>query len=239
CLAYIADSVIRGLKVLKDTHNIIHRDVKPTNILVNGQGKVKLCDFGVSGNLVASLAKTNIGCQSYMAPERIKTLNPDDATYSVQSDIWSLGLTILEVAAGGYPYPPETFDNIFSQLSAIVDGEPPKLDEKIYSKEAQYFVRSCLNKNPDLRPPYDILLESPWLKNHSGKVPPLMSELVKKSLEEEKPKPSQKVAKAPVVKPKEPSAGSLGRENVQSLLKNKVNAPALHRGGLTSQRIPR
>ena len=239
CLAYIADSVIRGLKVLKDTHNIIHRDVKPTNILVNGQGKVKLCDFGVSGNLVASLAKTNIGCQSYMAPERIKTLNPDDATYSVQSDIWSLGLTILEVAAGGYPYPPETFDNIFLQLSAIVDGEPPKLDEKIYSKEAQYFVRSCLNKNPDLRPPYDILLESPWLKKHSGKVPPLMSELVKKSLEEEKPKPSQKVAKAPVVKPKEPLAGSLGRENVQSLLKNKVNAPALHRGGLTSQRIPR
>ncbi|GEQ66339.1 hypothetical protein JCM33374_g2 [Metschnikowia sp. JCM 33374] len=239
CLAYIADSVIRGLKVLKDTHNIIHRDVKPTNILVNSLGKVKLCDFGVSGNLVASLAKTNIGCQSYMAPERIKTLTPDDATYSVQSDIWSLGLTILEVAAGRYPYPPETFDNIFSQLSAIVDGEPPKLDDKIYSKEAQFFVRSCLSKNPDARPPYDVLLESPWLKNLSDGAPALMSEIVKKSISQEKPSVNPKVAKAPVVKPREPSVGSLGRESVQTLLKNKVNAPALHRGGLTSQRIPR
>ncbi|OBA24467.1 kinase-like protein [Metschnikowia bicuspidata var. bicuspidata NRRL YB-4993] len=239
CLAYIADSVIRGLKVLKDTHNIIHRDVKPTNILVNSLGKVKLCDFGVSGNLVASLAKTNIGCQSYMAPERIKTLKPDDATYSVQSDIWSLGLTILEVAAGRYPYPPETFDNIFLQLSAIVDGDPPKLDDKLYSKEAQFFVKSCLNKKPEARPPYDALLESPWLKRQSEIAAELMSEIVKKSMTEEKRAVNPKVAKAPVVKPKEPLAGSLGRESVQSLLKNKVNAPALHRGGLKSQRIPR
>lgn len=112
-LAYITESVIRGLKELKDEHNIIHRDVKPTNILVNSQGKVKLCDFGVSGNLVASMAKTNIGCQSYMAPERIKSLKPDEATYSVQSDVWSLGLTILELAVGHYPYPAETYDNIF------------------------------------------------------------------------------------------------------------------------------
>ena len=105
-----------------------------------------MCDFGVSGNLVASLAKTNIGCQSYMAPERINTMRPDDATYSVQSDVWSLGLTILELAVGHYPYPAETYDNIFSQLSAIVDGEPPKLDPKVYSKEAQIFVKSCLAK---------------------------------------------------------------------------------------------
>src|ERR1700712_2195784 len=60
-----------GLKCLKDEHNIIHRDVKPTNILMNTRGQIKICDFGVSGNLVASIAKTNIGCQSYMAPERI------------------------------------------------------------------------------------------------------------------------------------------------------------------------
>ena len=60
-----------GLKSLKEDHNIIHRDVKPTNILVNTKGQIKICDFGVSGNLVASIAKTNIGCQSYMAPERI------------------------------------------------------------------------------------------------------------------------------------------------------------------------
>jgi len=111
-----------GLKSLKEEHNIIHRDVKPTNILVNTKGQVKICDFGVSGNLVASIAKTNIGCQSYMAPERISgggvaSAGAAGGTYSVQSDIWSLGLTIIECAMGRYPYPPETYDNIFSQLA--------------------------------------------------------------------------------------------------------------------------
>jgi mitogen-activated protein kinase kinase len=114
-----------GLKSLKDEHNIIHRDVKPTNILMNTRGQVKICDFGVSGNLVASIAKTNIGCQSYMAPERIGGVgmtgaNPGGGTYSVQSDIWSLGLTIIECAMGRYPYPPETYNNIFSQLSVSI-----------------------------------------------------------------------------------------------------------------------
>lgn len=122
-LQKITYSTTLGLKSLKEEHNIIHRDVKPTNILVNSKGQVKICDFGVSGNLVASIAKTNIGCQSYMAPERISSGGMAQAgsstvqTYSVQSDIWSLGLTIIECALGRYPYPPETYDNIFSQLS--------------------------------------------------------------------------------------------------------------------------
>jgi mitogen-activated protein kinase kinase len=121
-LRKITLNTVLGLKSLKEEHNIIHRDVKPTNILVNTRGQVKICDFGVSGNLVASIAKTNIGCQSYMAPERISSGGMAQAggavgTYSVQSDIWSLGLTIIECAMGRYPYPPETYDNIFSQLS--------------------------------------------------------------------------------------------------------------------------
>ena len=132
-LRKIAMSTIMGLKSLKEDHNIIHRDVKPTNILVNTQGQIKICDFGVSGNLVASIAKTNIGCQSYMAPERISGggvaqagANPGGGTYSVQSDIWSLGLTIIECALGQYPYPPETYDNIFSQLSVSLSFPSPK-----------------------------------------------------------------------------------------------------------------
>jgi len=127
-LRKITYATTMGLKALKDEHNIIHRDVKPTNILMNTKGQIKICDFGVSGNLVASIAKTNIGCQSYMAPERISGggvaaagANPGGGTYSVQSDIWSLGLTIIECALGQYPYPPETYNNIFSQLAVSLE----------------------------------------------------------------------------------------------------------------------
>ncbi|KAK5085254.1 MAP kinase kinase Wis1 [Lithohypha guttulata] len=168
-LRKITLSTVMGLKYLKDTHNIIHRDVKPTNILVNTKGQVKICDFGVSGNLVASMARTNIGCQSYMAPERISGGGMAAAgavatgSYSVQSDIWSLGLTIIECALGRYPYPPETYNNIFSQLSAIVDGEPPDLPSDKYSEAARDFVRGCLNKVPRLRPTYAMLLRHAWL----------------------------------------------------------------------------
>ncbi|KAL9096277.1 MAG: hypothetical protein Q9163_006445 [Psora crenata] len=169
-LRKITLATVMGLKSLKDEHNIIHRDVKPTNILINTKGHVKICDFGVSGNLVASIAKTNIGCQSYMAPERISGsgvaqagANPGGGTYSVQSDIWSLGLTIIECALGQYPYPPETYDNIFSQLSAIVEGEPPDLPAEKFSEAARDFVGGALNKIPNLRPTYAMLLRHPWL----------------------------------------------------------------------------
>lgn len=252
CLAYISESVIQGLKELKDRHNIIHRDVKPTNILINTQGKVKLCDFGVSGNLVASLAKTNIGCQSYMAPERIKSMNPDDATYSVQSDVWSLGLTILEVAAGQYPYPSETYGNIFSQLSAIVDGEPPKLDGNVFSKEAQMFVWSCLNKNPDKRPSYGALLKNPWLGKYRGvktniaqivtaRVEVIVEEEKKHNLSRSNSAKSQSAAFSLVPNSSSihgfSSAGASApnipnnADSVHSLLRSKVKPPALHRGG--------
>ncbi|KAI1824361.1 kinase-like protein [Xylaria intraflava] len=167
-LRKITYSTVMGLKELKDKHNIIHRDVKPTNILINTRGQVKICDFGVSGNLVASIAKTNIGCQSYMAPERISggalmSAGASDGTYSVQSDIWSLGLTIIECGMGKYPYPPDVSSTIFSQLSAIVEGDPPDLPDT-YSQAACAFVNGCLNKLPKLRPSYQALLVSEWLK---------------------------------------------------------------------------
>ncbi|EGE08925.1 STE/STE7 protein kinase [Trichophyton equinum CBS 127.97] len=167
-LRKITLSTVMGLKCLKDEHNIIHRDVKPTNILVNTRGQIKICDFGVSGNLVASIAKTNIGCQSYMAPERIAggghPGSSGGGTYSVQSDIWSLGLTIVECAMGRYPYPPETYNNIFSQLNAIVQGDPPTLPDPGYSVEAKDFVASCLQKNPAARPTYANLIRHTWVE---------------------------------------------------------------------------
>ncbi|KAA0202519.1 hypothetical protein HAZT_HAZT007356 [Hyalella azteca] len=100
-LANVSATVLKGLAYLREKHQIIHRDVKPSNILVNSRGEVKICDFGVSGQLIDSMANTFVGTRSYMSPER---LNGDH--YSVASDIWSLGLSLVEMAIGMYPIPP-------------------------------------------------------------------------------------------------------------------------------------
>ncbi|KAJ2724482.1 MAP kinase kinase Wis1 [Coemansia sp. Benny D115] len=162
-LARITLSVVKGLRFLKDELNIIHRDVKPTNILVNKKGEIKLADFGVSGELNQSLAKTHVGCQSYMAPERIAGTGGGPEGYTIQSDVWSLGLTVIEVATGRYPYETTGFANIFDQLNAIVNGDPPVLPAERYSPAACDFVAQCLTKDSNRRPVYQELLEHPWL----------------------------------------------------------------------------
>ncbi|KAH8918347.1 MAP kinase [Atractiella rhizophila] len=170
-LARVTSSMVKGLKFLKDDLQTMHRDVKPTNVLINTSGQVKLCDFGVSGQLERSLAKTNIGCQSYMAPERIQGESVGKpSTYTVSSDVWSLGLSLIEFACGHYPYPPETYQNVFAQLQAIVHGDPPELPPK-YSAEAREFVEACLHKIPHMRPTYAQLLEHPFLVKDRDSTP--------------------------------------------------------------------
>ena len=86
----ITVATVKALNYLKEKLKIIHRDVKPSNILLDGSGNIKLCDFGISGQLVDSIAKTrDAGCRPYMAPEKIDPQR--NKGYDVRSDIWSLG----------------------------------------------------------------------------------------------------------------------------------------------------
>uniref|UniRef100_A0A8K9Y4X4 Dual specificity mitogen-activated protein kinase kinase 1 n=1 Tax=Oncorhynchus mykiss TaxID=8022 RepID=A0A8K9Y4X4_ONCMY len=100
-LGKVSIAVIKGLSYLREKHKIMHRDVKPSNILVNSRGEIKLCDFGVSGQLIDSMANSFVGTRSYMSPERLQGTH-----YSVQSDIWSMGLSLVEMAVGRFPIPP-------------------------------------------------------------------------------------------------------------------------------------
>lgn len=96
-----------------------------------------------------------------MAPERISV--QDAGTYTVAADVWSLGMSLLEMAMGHYPYPSSEYDSVFAQLNAIVSGEHPPLDASLYSQDARHFVDACLLKNPRDRPTYSQLLQHPWL----------------------------------------------------------------------------
>lgn len=78
-------------------------------------------------------------------------------SYTASSDVWSLGLSVIEAACGHYPYPPETYQNVFAQLTAIVHGDPPALPDQ-YSPTAQDFVQQCLRKQAHTRPSYQQLL---------------------------------------------------------------------------------
>ncbi|EFP12061.1 CRE-MEK-2 protein [Caenorhabditis remanei] len=112
----ISVAVVRGLTYLKDEIKILHRDVKPSNMLVNSNGEIKLCDFGVSGMLIDSMANSFVGTRSYMAVSILLRVSPvlksefqperlTGSHYTISSDIWSFGLSLVELLIGRYPVP--------------------------------------------------------------------------------------------------------------------------------------
>lgn len=159
----IAESVLSGLNYLHQ-QRIIHRDIKPSNILLDKYGNVKICDFGVSGEVVNSLANTFVGTQYYMAPERIM-----GKPYTVSCDVWSLGLTLLEVALGRFPYHIDSEMSLgpIELLSLILEYEPHLEDveeeEIFWSDSFKNFIDYCLRKNPEQRPSPLQMLKHPWV----------------------------------------------------------------------------
>ncbi|CAD6185557.1 unnamed protein product [Caenorhabditis auriculariae] len=163
----VAYSMIHALDYLKEKHEMIHRDIKPSNILFDWDGRVKLCDFGISGYLINSIARTGTaGCPPYMAPER---LDPEHSSnYDVRSDVWSLGISIIQMVTGRYPYDydPSKEINTLLRISDMQEP-PPKLDtEDGFSENFVNFVDSCLVKDFQLRPKYQKLKYDPFILEH-------------------------------------------------------------------------
>lgn len=166
-LGKIAEGVLGGLTYLH-TRRIIHRDIKPSNILLCRDGSVKLCDFGVSGDFgTKGEANTFIGTSYYMAPERIT-----GQSYTITSDVWSTGVTLLEVAQHRFPFPADGTEmqpraGLIDLLTYIVRQPVPKLkdepDNDVYwSDNFKYFIE-CWYATLELFHLWDLWLIFPCL----------------------------------------------------------------------------
>ncbi|XP_063068422.1 traf2 and NCK-interacting protein kinase-like isoform X4 [Engraulis encrasicolus] len=162
-IAYISREILRGLAHLH-AHHVIHRDIKGQNVLLTENAEVKLVDFGVSAQLDRTVGRRNtfIGTPYWMAPEVIACDENPDATYDYRSDLWSCGITAIEMAEGA---PPLCDMHPMRALFLIPRNPPPRLKSKKWSKKFFSFIESCLVKNYTQRPPTDQLLKHPFIRD--------------------------------------------------------------------------
>uniref|UniRef100_A0A8C5XEH5 non-specific serine/threonine protein kinase n=1 Tax=Microcebus murinus TaxID=30608 RepID=A0A8C5XEH5_MICMU len=177
-ISYILYGALLGLQHLHN-NRIIHRDVKGNNILLTTEGGVKLVDFGVSAQLTSTRLRrnTSVGTPFWMAPEVIACEQQYDSSYDARCDVWSLGITAIELGDGD----PPLFDmHPVKTLFKIPRNPPPTLlhPEK-WSEEFNHFISQCLIKDFEKRPSVTQLLDHPFIKGAHGKVLFLQKQLAK------------------------------------------------------------
>ncbi|XP_045760846.1 serine/threonine-protein kinase mig-15 isoform X4 [Maniola jurtina] len=162
-ISYICREILRGLSYLH-SNKVIHRDIKGQNVLLTDNAEVKLVDFGVSAQLDRTIGRRNtfIGTPYWMAPEVIACDENPEATYDNRSDLWSLGITALEMAES---QPPLCDLHPMRALFLIPRNPPPRLKSKKWAKKFHGFIETVLVKDYHQRPYTEQLLKHPFIRD--------------------------------------------------------------------------